>query len=348
MEPFGEFFQRLYDTSGWNFVIFYDPIEWDRFIAAIWTTIELIVACLAFSLVVGFAGAWAQGANSKIIRNVIAGYLQIFRNTPPFVQILFFYFVVGNLTPSYDAGGYQIAYIGSFGWAVISLIAVLAWGTSDPFGIRQRLDWIVQDQFLKHRPPPEIHPDLLQVSLDDYAAAQFGKNDQRHRMARAIRQLERLGAKTVLVDMLFLDRGSLHSFYQEEAACDGIPDDAVRYGPNLQNRYLEDRLLSDSLSELNQVVIPFHLLAPSAPVQPELRSNLEAMANLLQQNALLKAKDLAERLSIDSRDAMLLYKPACELAANHIARDSNLQDIVDRLEQDILQPPIELTATELS
>jgi class 3 adenylate cyclase/CHASE2 domain-containing sensor protein len=234
------------------------------------------------------------------------------------------------------------------GWAVISLIAVLAWGTSDPFGIRQRLDWIVQDQFLKHRPPPEIHPDLLQVSLDDYAAAQFGKNDQRHRMARAIRQLERLGAKTVLVDMLFLDRGSLHSFYQEEAACDGIPDDAVRYGPNLQNRYLEDRLLSDSLSELNQVVIPFHLLAPSAPVQPELRSNLEAMANLLQQNALLKAKDLAERLSIDSRDAMLLYKPACELAANHIARDSNLQDIVDRLEQDILQPPIELTATDLS
>ena len=36
------------------------------------------------------------------------------------------------------------------------------------------------------------------------------------------------------------------------------------------------------------------------------------------------------------------------LAANHIARDSNLQDIVDRLEQDILQPPIELTATDLS
>ena len=75
-------------------------------------------------------------------------------------------------------------------WVVISLIAVLAWGTFDPFGIRQRLDWIVQDQFLKRRAPAEIHPDLLQVSLDDYAAAQFGKNDQRHRMARALRQLD--------------------------------------------------------------------------------------------------------------------------------------------------------------
>ncbi|MBT6484759.1 MAG: CHASE2 domain-containing protein [Planctomycetaceae bacterium] len=233
-------------------------------------------------------------------------------------------------------------------WVVISLIAVLAWGTFDPFGIRQRLDWIVQDQFLKRRAPAEIHPDLLQVSLDDYAAAQFGKNDQRHRMARALRQLERLGAKTVLVDMLFLDRGSPDSFYQEEAARDGIPDDAVRYGPNLQNHYLEDRLLSDSLSELSQVVISFHLLAPAAPVRRDLQPKFEAMAELLQQDALLKVQDLAQRLSIDSRDATLMYEPACELAADRIARDSNLQKIVGLLEQDILQPPIELTATDVS
>ena len=76
---------------------------------------------MIFSLVVGIIGAWAQGAKSRIVRYVIAGYIQVFRNTPPFVQILFFYFVLGNLTPSYDAGGYQIAWIGNFGWAVISL-----------------------------------------------------------------------------------------------------------------------------------------------------------------------------------------------------------------------------------
>ena len=115
------FFQEFYDNTGWNFIIFYEEYEYDRFIEAIWVSIQLIVASLIFSLVVGFVGAWAQGAKSIIVRYVIAGYIQVFRNTPPFVQILFFYFVLGNLTPSYDAGGYQIAWIGNFGWAVISL-----------------------------------------------------------------------------------------------------------------------------------------------------------------------------------------------------------------------------------
>ncbi len=121
MELFVNFFQNLYDTTGWNFVIFYDGYEWARFIAAVWVTIKLIVACLIFSLVVGVLGAWAQGAKSKIVRYLMAAYIQFFRNTPPFVQILFFYFVLGNLVPSYDAGGYQESYVSSFGWAVISL-----------------------------------------------------------------------------------------------------------------------------------------------------------------------------------------------------------------------------------
>ncbi len=86
-----------------------------------WVSCKLIVASLIFSLVVGIVGAWAQGAKSKIVRYLIAGYIQFFRNTPPFVQILFFYFVLGTLTPSYDAGGYQVGVIGNFGWAVISL-----------------------------------------------------------------------------------------------------------------------------------------------------------------------------------------------------------------------------------
>ena len=43
---------------------------------------------LVLSLIVGFVGAWAQGANSRIVRNVIAGYIQFFRNTPPFVKLV--------------------------------------------------------------------------------------------------------------------------------------------------------------------------------------------------------------------------------------------------------------------
>ena len=116
-----EYFKRLYDETGLNFVIFYEQYEYDRFIEAIFVSIKLIVACLIFSLMVGIIGAWAQGSKSRWLRHGVAGYIQFFRNTPPLVQLFFFYFVLGNYTPTYDAGGYQKAFIDSFGWAVISL-----------------------------------------------------------------------------------------------------------------------------------------------------------------------------------------------------------------------------------
>ena len=121
LDTIAPYFKGLYDDTGWNFVIFYEQYEYDRLVEGIGVSIQLIIASLIFSLVVGIIGAWAQRAKSVILRYVIAGYIQVFRNTPPFVQILFFYFVLGNLTPSYDAGGYQVAWIGNFGWAVISL-----------------------------------------------------------------------------------------------------------------------------------------------------------------------------------------------------------------------------------
>ncbi len=127
MELFADFFRTLYDESGVNFVIFYEQYEYDRFIEAIWTSLKLIVISLVFSLIVGIAGAWAQGAKSRLVRLAMAGYIQLFRNTPPFVQLLFFYFVLGTtleragLMPLTDAGGYVEPMIGNFGWAVVSL-----------------------------------------------------------------------------------------------------------------------------------------------------------------------------------------------------------------------------------
>lgn len=114
-------FLRLYQETGWNFVMFYDPYEWNRFVDAIGVSLQLIASSLVLSLIVGVVGAWAQRSRSRALRMAVSGYIQIFRNTPPLVQLLFFYFVIGNLTPGYDAGGYQVAYIGSFGWAVIAL-----------------------------------------------------------------------------------------------------------------------------------------------------------------------------------------------------------------------------------
>lgn len=127
MELFADFFKNLYETTGINFIMFYEEYEWDRFIEAIWVSIKLIVVCLFFSLIVGIIGAWAQGAKSRILRSLMAGYIQFFRNTPPYVQILFFYFVLGKtlenlgVMPMVDAGGYNEPLINNFGWAVVSL-----------------------------------------------------------------------------------------------------------------------------------------------------------------------------------------------------------------------------------
>jgi len=127
VEFFADFFRNLYETTGLNFVIFYEEYEAVRFVNAIWTSLKLIVICLIFSLVVGIVGAWAQGAKSRVVRLGMAGYIQFFRNTPPFVQLLFFYFVVGTtleragLMPLVDEGGWTEPLIGNFGWAVISL-----------------------------------------------------------------------------------------------------------------------------------------------------------------------------------------------------------------------------------
>ncbi len=121
MEAFFEWFRWLYDEHGINLVIFYESYERERFVRGLINTIKLSVACLIFSVIIGVVGAWLQGSRFRFTRAIVQGYIQFFRNTPPLVQLFFFYFALGIYTPSYDAGGWQEPIIGSFGWAVISL-----------------------------------------------------------------------------------------------------------------------------------------------------------------------------------------------------------------------------------
>ncbi|MFQ5755635.1 MAG: amino acid ABC transporter permease [Acidiferrobacterales bacterium] len=127
MEAIVTWFRQLYDQYGINFVIFYEQYEWDRFSEGFLNTVYLSIVCVGFSVVIGVVGAWLQGSNLKITRNIVQGYIQFFRNTPPLVQLLFFYFALGTglerwgLMPMYDADGWQQPLIGNFGWAVISL-----------------------------------------------------------------------------------------------------------------------------------------------------------------------------------------------------------------------------------
>ena len=82
----------------------------------------MLLYSLIFSVVIGVLGAFAQGSKNFFIRIFVQSYIQFFRNTPPFVQLLFFYFALGQFTPTYSPDGWlELPIISNVGWAIISL-----------------------------------------------------------------------------------------------------------------------------------------------------------------------------------------------------------------------------------
>ena len=123
IEPVQAYFRALADTHPkWNFIYLYDPVQAARIGEGLWMTLQLSVACLVFSVLIGVAGAWLQGSRQVAVRAIVQGYIQFFRNTPPLVQLLFFYFALGQLTPTYSPDGWlEVPIVSNVGWAIISL-----------------------------------------------------------------------------------------------------------------------------------------------------------------------------------------------------------------------------------
>ena len=123
LELFREFFIQLAeDQPRWNFIFFYEARSWGRVVEGLKYTLILSVGCIIASVIIGIVGAWAQGSPVRWLRAVVQGYIQFFRNTPPFVQLLFFYFALGQFTPTYSPDGWlEEPIISNVGWAIISL-----------------------------------------------------------------------------------------------------------------------------------------------------------------------------------------------------------------------------------
>ena len=124
LEAFMEFFRQVADDyPRWNFIFFYEERQWNRIVSGIYYTLILSIACVIFSVIIGIVGAWLQGSSSVWVRRIVQGYIQFFRNTPPFVQLLFFYFALGQFTPTIlgDDGWTEYPIISNVGWAIISL-----------------------------------------------------------------------------------------------------------------------------------------------------------------------------------------------------------------------------------
>jgi len=117
MDSVAAFFRWLKAAHHIDLTIGYDAFDRARFLKGLWTTVELSALCIVFSLIVGLLGAWLQGARNRWLRNAVHAYIQFFRNTPPLVQLYFFFFAVGGVLPRIDGQ----PPIGNFAWAVITL-----------------------------------------------------------------------------------------------------------------------------------------------------------------------------------------------------------------------------------
>ncbi len=117
MDALYEWFRALYETTGINLTVVYDPFDRARFVNGFFTTARLALGCVLLSVIVGVLGAWLQGARSKLVRTLVYWYIQFFRNTPPLVQIYFFYFGLGAYLRG--AGGEPL--VSNIAWAIIAL-----------------------------------------------------------------------------------------------------------------------------------------------------------------------------------------------------------------------------------
>ncbi len=106
-----------------NFSWLSDPTYQTWLKTGIFNTISLSVVCIILSLVIGLVGVWLQGIPNQWVRNLLQGYIQVFRNTPPLVQLFFLFFVLANLLPKvYDpTTGGEKPLLGSFSSAAIAL-----------------------------------------------------------------------------------------------------------------------------------------------------------------------------------------------------------------------------------
>lgn len=116
-----EFFRWLADAHGINFSVFYDHADGVRFLKGIWTTTWISAVCIVVSTAIGVLGAWLSGMKSRWARYAVTGYVEFFRNTPPLVQLYFFFFAIGSLMPLvHDAAGNPSSMVSNTSWAIIS------------------------------------------------------------------------------------------------------------------------------------------------------------------------------------------------------------------------------------
>src|SRR5215469_17170386 len=121
LTPLWDWFRELYASTGIKLTIFYDAFDRTRFINGFLTSVRLMALCIVASVAIGVVGAWVQGSRLRFLHAVTAAYIQFFRNTPPLVQLYFFYFALGSYLHVTNNLGLAVPIVSNFTWAAICL-----------------------------------------------------------------------------------------------------------------------------------------------------------------------------------------------------------------------------------
>src|SRR5262249_61002415 len=97
MDFITRFFRDLHEWSGINLTILYDPFDMDRFLHGLVLTIVLFLVSAVVSVVIGLAGAGFLTLPYRVPKAIARGYVAFFRNTPPLLQMYFFFFGIAPL-----------------------------------------------------------------------------------------------------------------------------------------------------------------------------------------------------------------------------------------------------------
>jgi polar amino acid transport system permease protein len=121
LTPLWDWFRELYASTGIKLTIFYDAFDRARFINGFLTSLRLIALCIVASVAIGVMGAFVQRSRLTLIRATMAAYIQFFRNTPPLIQLYFFYFALGSYLRVTNEMGLAVPIVSNFTWAAICL-----------------------------------------------------------------------------------------------------------------------------------------------------------------------------------------------------------------------------------
>jgi polar amino acid transport system permease protein len=117
VEAVWDWFLWLYKEYGINLSVFDRKLFFRWFLNTIWIS----TVCVICSIILGIIGAWIQRSKLRAMRQLVYWYIQFFRNTPPLIQLYFFYFALSNLLPKIpNADGVLAPPLSNFTWAVIS------------------------------------------------------------------------------------------------------------------------------------------------------------------------------------------------------------------------------------